>query len=101
MLANPIGGRLIFFQVAQTIVKHPLLQPKQAQSADRLDLMNATNPYFANTAAELAHNHITCDLFVFTQGLGARAQQYKNLATLSDLARRSSGNLFYYPEYSV
>jgi protein transport protein SEC24 len=82
-------------------VKHPLLQPKQANTADRLDLMNATNPYFANTASELAHNHITCDLFVFTQGVGTKAQQYKNLATMSDLARRSSGNLYYYPEYSV
>lgn len=101
LLAHPIGGKLIFFQVAQTIIKHPLLQPKQATTTDRLDLMNSTNPYFANTASELAHNHITCDLFIFTQGVGTKAQQYKNLATMSDLARRSSGNLYYYPEYSV
>lgn len=50
---------------------------------------------------EMGHQHITCDLFVFTQGVGTKAQQYKNLATLSDLTRKSSGNLFYYPEYSI
>lgn len=99
MLASPIGGRLIFFQVAQTIIKHPLLVPKAATTTDRLDLMNPTNPYFSNTATELAHNHITCDLFIFTHG-DKRTQQYKNLATLSDLAKKSSGSLYYYPEYS-
>lgn len=99
LLASPIGGRLIFFQVAQTIIKHPLLAPKAANQPDRVDLVNATNPYFANTAAELAHTHITCDLFVFTHG-GSKAVQYKNLATLSELAKKSSGSLYYYPEYN-
>jgi protein transport protein SEC24 len=99
LLANPIGGRLVFFQVSQTLIKHPLLQPKAATTTDRLDLVNASNPYFANTASEIAHTHVTCDLFVFTHG-GSKAQQYKNLATLADLPRKSSGNLYYYPEYN-
>ena len=50
LLASPIGGRLIFFQVSQTIIKHPLLAPKVGNSADRVDLVNPTNPYFMNTA---------------------------------------------------
>jgi hypothetical protein len=54
-------------------------KPAQAANGDRLDLLNATNSYFANTASEIAHNHMTCDLFVFTQGLGTRTQQCKNL----------------------
>ena len=91
---------MIFFQVAQTIIKHPLLAPKAANQADRLDLVNSTNPYFANTAAELAHIHVTCDLFVFTHG-GPKAQQYKNLATMSELSKKSSGSLYYYPEYNA
>ena len=73
LMASPIGGRLVFFQVAQTIVKHPLLAAKAGNSADRTDLVNATNPYFANTAMELAHAQITCDLFIFTHG--SRNQQ--------------------------
>jgi protein transport protein SEC24 len=103
LMANPIGGRLILFQVAQTIIKHPLLAPKAGNSADRTDLVNATNPYFANTASELAHSQITCDLFIFSHG-GSRNQQggaYKNLANLADLAKFSSGSLYYYPEYSA
>jgi hypothetical protein len=40
---------------------------------------------------------MSCDLFIFTHG----KNQYKNLATFSDLARKSSGNLFYYQEYSA
>lgn len=102
LMANPIGGRLILFQVAQTIIKHPLLAPKAGNSADRTDLVNATNPYFANTASELAHSQITCDLFIFSHG--SRNQQsgsYKNLANLADLAKFSSGSLYYYPEYSA
>ena len=68
MMAQPIGGRLVLFQVAQTIVKHPLLAPKAGNTGDRTDLVNASNPYFANTAMELAHSQITCDLFIFTHG---------------------------------
>lgn len=62
-----------------------------------MDLVNSTNIYFSNTASELAHMQMTCDLFVFTHGKG----QYKNLQTFSDLARKSSGSLFYYPEYTL
>jgi hypothetical protein len=36
------------------------------------------------------------DLFVFTHGKG----QYKNMATFSDLAKKSNGNLFFYPEFN-
>ena len=54
---------------------------------------------------ELAHSQITCDLFVFTHGSrneqGGGVGQYKNLATLSDLAKRSSGSMYYYPEYNA
>jgi protein transport protein SEC24 len=102
LLAGSLGGRLILFQVAQTIVKHPLLAPKAGNTADRTDLVNPSNPYFANTASELAHTQITCDLFIFTHGSrqGQGQGQYKNLANLSDLAKKSSGALYYYQEYS-
>jgi hypothetical protein len=50
---------------------------------------------------ELAHSQITCDLFIFTHGSrNQHGGQYKNLANLSDLAKRSSGSLYYYTDYS-
>jgi hypothetical protein len=56
MIANPIGGRLFFFQISQTIIKHPMLAPKTLpNTTERMDLVNSTNPYFANTGSELAH----------------------------------------------
>jgi len=74
-----------------------MLAPKTLpNTAERLDLVNSTNPYFSNTGSELAHMQITCDLFIFTHG----KNQYKNMATFADLSRKSSGNLYYYPEYS-
>jgi hypothetical protein len=64
----------------------------QANTVERFDLINPTNNYFSNTGSELAHTQISCDLFIFTHG----KNQYKNLATFSDLAKKSSGNLYYY-----
>eukprot|EP00347_Sterkiella_histriomuscorum_P022014 403331985 len=96
MVASAIGGKLIFFQLAQTIIKHPMLAPKTLpNTAERLDLVNSTNPYFSNTGSELGHMHMSCDLFIFTHG----KNQYKNLQTFADLARKSSGNLYYYQDY--
>ena len=43
----------------------------------------------------MAHLQVSVDLFVFTVGKGV----YKNLQTMSDLARFSNGSLFYYPDY--
>jgi hypothetical protein len=89
---------MLFFQVSHTIIRHPILAPKTiANTVERLDLVNSTNPYFANTASELAHLQLSCDLFVFTHG----KNQYKNLQTFADLARKSSGNLYYYPEFNA
>ena len=97
MITNSIGGRLIFFQASQSIIKHPMLAPKTLpNTAERFDLVNSTNVYFSNTASELAHMQMSVDLFVFTHG----KNQYKNLQTFADLARKSSGNLYYYPEFS-
>ena len=62
--------------------------------------MNATNPYFANTASELAHSQVTCDRLIFIHG-GFPNQQgdaYNNLAILADLAKFSSGSLYYFPQ---
>lgn len=74
-----------------------MLAPKTLpNTAERIDLVNSTNPYFSNTASELGHMHMSCDLFIFTHG----KNQYKNLQTFADLARKSSGNLFYYPEFN-
>jgi len=97
-IAKDIGGRLVFFQVAQTIIKHPVLQPKTLpMTAERIDLVNSTTTQFADTGRDLAHNQISVDLFIFTHG----KNQYKNLQTFADLARKSSGNLYYYQEYST
>lgn len=46
-------------------------------------------------AVEYAHNYVSVDLFVISFGKGV----YKNAQTMSDLARYSSGNFYYYPEY--
>jgi Sec23/Sec24 trunk domain len=40
--------------------------------------------------------HMSCDLFIFTHG----KNQYKNISTFSDLARKSSGNLYYYQDFN-
>jgi hypothetical protein len=58
--------------------------------------VNATNPFFANTASELGHSQITCDRLKFSHG-GSRNQQggaYKNLANLADLTKFSCGSLY-------
>lgn len=57
----------------------------------------SSNNYFVNTGSELAHIQISVDLFVFTTG----KQQFKNLQTFADLARNSSGNLYFYSEFDV
>jgi hypothetical protein len=55
-VSKHIGGRMIFFQISQTIVRHPMLTPKQmTNTVERLDLVNPTNSYFSNTGSELAH----------------------------------------------
>src|ERR1700709_49589 len=75
-----------------------MLTPKSiSNTVERIDLVNSTNPYFSNTGSELAHMQISCDLFIFTHG----KNQYKNLSTFADLARKSSGNLYYYPEFTL
>lgn len=74
-----------------------MLQPKTLPTtAERIDLVNSTNTQFSDTGRDLAHNHMSVDLFIFTHG----KNQYKNLQTFADLARKSSGNLYYYPEYN-
>jgi len=60
-------------------------------------LVNSTNAFFSNTGSELAHTQLSVDLFIFTTG----KNQYKNLQTFADLARKSSGNLYYYPEFNA
>ena len=82
--------------MSSSIIKHPMLQPKTLPTTqERLDLVNSTSPYFGNTGTELAHMQMCCDLFIFTHG----RNQYKNLQTFADLARKSSGNLYYYPDF--
>lgn len=55
-ITKHIGGKMIFFQVSSTIINHPLLGPKgPPTTVERLDLVNSTNAYFANTGSELAH----------------------------------------------
>ena len=63
-----------------------------------MDLWSSTNNFFKNTGVELAHSQISFDLFSF--GWGAK-NVYKNLKTFSDIPERSSGNLYYYPEFNV
>lgn len=75
-----------------------MLTPKTLpNTVERIDLVNSSNPYFANTGTELAHMHMSCDLYIFTHG----KNQYKNLQTFADLARKSSGNLYYYQEFNA
>lgn len=59
------------------------------------DKFTSSNFTFSNQASDLAHSQVSVDLFVFTIGKGI----YKNLQTMSDLARFSSGNLYYYADY--
>jgi hypothetical protein len=75
-----------------------MLAPKTLpNTAERIDLVNSTNPQFGNMGYDLAHMHMSVDLFIFTHG----KNQYKNLQTFADLARKSSGNLYYYPEFNA
>jgi hypothetical protein len=56
-----------------------------------------TNPYFTNTGLDYAHDQISIDIFVFTHG----KDQFKNMATLMELSKRSSGSVYYYPEFNA
>ena len=49
-------------------------------------------------ASELAHQQISLDMFVFVQ---PGQQIYKNLATMGDLPKFASGNLYYYPGFNA
>jgi len=73
----------------------PELQPKAGSEQNVGDKFSSSNMFFQNTASELAHSQVSVDLFVFTIGKGV----YKNVQTMSDLARYSNGSLMYYPEY--
>lgn len=98
LVGQSIGGKIIFFQVSSTVIKHPVLAPKALpNTAERLELVNSTNPYFANTGSDLAHMHMSVDLYVLTHG----KNMYKNLQTFADISRKSSGNLYYYQEFST
>jgi protein transport protein SEC24 len=98
LVGQSIGGKIVFFQVSSTVIKHPVLMPKTLpNTAERIDLVNSTNPYFANTGSDLAHMHMSVDLYVLTHG----KNQYKNLQTFADISRKSSGNLYYYQEFST
>jgi len=74
-----------------------MLQAKAGSTNDVHARFSSSNPYFANTASELAHAQISADVFVFTQGNG----QFKNLHTLGDLAKKSNGSLFFYPNFDA
>lgn len=71
------------------------LQPKAGTEQNVGDKFAPSNNFFSNTASEMAHQQVSVDLFVFTIGKGV----FKNLHTMSELARFSNGNLFYYPDY--
>ena len=87
---------MLLFQVSNAIQKMPELQPKSEQNAANIgDKINSSNMFFSNEASNMAHMQVSVDLFVFTIGKGV----YRNLQTMSDLARFSNGNLFYYPDY--
>ena len=83
-------------------MRHPKLQPPAAnkdvkQGTERFDLWQSTNTFFKNTGTELAHGQISFDLFDFSFGI---KKLYKNLKTFSDISSRSSGNVYYYPEFN-
>lgn len=85
------------------ILRHPKLQPPTGkdppkQGAERMDLWSSANGFFKNTGVELAHSQISFDLFSF--GWGSK-NVYKNIKTFSDIPERSSGNLYYYPEFNA
>lgn len=94
-ICKHIGGRMLLFQVSHAIQKLPELQPKPTADQNIGDKFTSSNLFFSNQASDLAHSQISVDLFVFTIGKGV----YKNLQTMSDIARYSSGNLYYYPDY--
>lgn len=85
------------FQVSQAASRHPMLQLKPQNQNDLSSKFASSTPYFGNTASELAHVQISVDLFIFTTG----KNQFRNVQTFSDLARKSSGNLYFYSEFDV
>ena len=57
-----LGGKMCFFQVSPSILRHPKLQPTKdpktkdiKQGTERLDLWQSANHFFKNTGTELAH----------------------------------------------
>jgi len=101
-IIKAIGGKMVFFQVSQMILRHPKIQavpdPNIKQGQERLDLWKSSNNFFKNTGIELAHGQISFDLFDFSWG---QKKAYKNLKTFSDISAKSSGNCYYYPEFNM
>ena len=88
----------MLFQVSHAAIRSPYLalQPESKDKENANDKFGSTNPFFANTASVFAHWQINVDLFVFSHGKG----QFKNVQTFSELAKKSNGNFFFYPEYN-
>ena len=74
-ICKHIGGRMLLFQVSVAIQKMPELQPKQGSDQNVGEKFIASNPFFQNTASEMAHMQVSIDLFVFSIGKGV----FKNL----------------------
>ena len=56
-----------------------------------------TNSLFSEIGTRAASQQHSFDLFVFTH----KPNQYRNIATLAELARKTSGSLYFYSEYEA
>lgn len=95
-IAQHIGGRIFLFQASQNVTALPELALKPEAAKETHAKFSSSNMYYAKKASELAHCQVSVDLFVFTQ----QKNQFRNLQTLSDIARLSNGSLFFYPEFN-
>ena len=67
-ISKHIGGRMLMFQVSHASSRHALLAQQTAQPPDLSTKFTPTNPYFANTGTDFAHDQLSVDLYIFTHG---------------------------------
>jgi len=54
-ITKHVGGKIMLFQAAPSVQQHAMILQKVTNQNDQSEKFGASNPFFSNTAQELAH----------------------------------------------
>lgn len=84
-----MGGRLFILQASSAIINEPGItftpEPEKKQ------FLGPSSQEPAKLTPQMHHNFITCYFFIFSSS-------FKNIVTLGDVVKYTSGELYYYPD---